>query len=44
MVNRTKDLTAAIEKYNRIKKEKGRTPVVLDFTQKEKNLIKFALW
>ena len=31
MVNRTKDLAAVIEKYNRIKKEKGRVPVVLDF-------------
>ena len=36
MANRTKDLTAVIEKYNRIKKEKGRVPVVLDFSQEEK--------
>lgn len=40
MANRTKDLTAVIEKYNRIKKEKGRVPVVLDFSQEEKSLIK----
>ena len=40
MVNRTKDLAAVIEKYNRIKKEKGRVPVVLDFSQEEKSLIK----
>lgn len=40
MVKKTKDLTPVIDKYNRIKKEKGRNPVVLDFNQEEKGLIK----